>query len=92
MSCNCATKEQIDALYKKYGERRRIKKTDTFKVKAKKVFTTIGVMICMIPIFPALVLFVIYKAFFDDDKRISMTKFFRLDKQKVRYVRKQQVI
>ena len=31
-------------------------------------------------------LFVIYKGFFDDDKQISMTKFFRLDKRKMGYV------
>ena len=86
MACNCATKEQIDALYKKYGEKRRINKSDTFKAKAKKIATTVGVGICMIPILPALVLFVIYKGFFDDDKRISVTKFFRLDKKKMAYV------
>lgn len=86
MACNCATKEQIDALYKKYGERNKVNKTDTFKVKAKKIAVTIGVGICMIPIFPVLLLFVIYKAFFDDDKRISMAKFFRLNKDKVAYV------
>ena len=40
----------------------------------------------MIPIFPVLFLFVIYKGFFDDDKQISMTKFFRLDKRKMGYV------
>lgn len=86
MACNCATKEQIDALYKKYGERRKVNNSDTFKVKAKKILTNVGVALCMIPIFPVLLLFVIYKGFFDDDKQISMTKFFRLDKRKMGYV------
>lgn len=86
MACNCATKEQIDALYKKYGERQKVNKTDSFKVKAKKIAVTIGVGICLIPIFPALLLYVIYKGFFDDDKRISMAKLFRLNKDKMAYV------
>lgn len=86
MACNCATKEQIDALYKKYGERQKVNKTDSFKVKAKKIAVAIGVGICMIPIFPALLLYVIYKGFFDDDKRISMAKLFRLNKDKMAYV------
>ena len=86
MACNCATKEQIDALYKKYGERRKVNNGDTFKVKVKKILTNVGVALCMIPIFPVLLLFVIYKGFFDDDKQISMTKFFRLDKRKMGYV------
>ena len=47
MACNCATKEQIDALYKKYGERRKVNKGDTFNVKAKKILTNIGVTLCM---------------------------------------------
>lgn len=86
MACNCATKEQIDALYKKYGERQKVNKTDSFKVKAKKIAVTIGVGICLIPIFPALLLYAIYKGFFDDDKRISMAKLFRLNKDKMAYV------
>ena len=86
MACNCATKEQIDALYKKYGERRKVNNGDTFKVKAKKILTNVGVALCMIPIFPVLFLFVVYKGFFDDEKQISMTKFFRLDKRKMGYV------
>lgn len=86
MACNCATKEQIDALYKKYGERQKVNKTDSFKVKAKKIAVTIGVGICLIPIFPALLLYVIYKGFFDDDKKISMAKLFRLNKDKMAYV------
>ena len=86
MACNCVTKEQIDALYKKYGERRSFKKTDTLKVKLKKVAVNAGIVLCMIPIFPVLFLYVIYKGFFDDDKRINMAKFFRLDKNKMAYV------
>ena len=86
MACNCATKEQIDALYKKYGERRKVNNGDTFKVKAKEVLTSVGVELWMIPTFIVLFRFVSYKGFFDDDKQISMTKFFRLDKRKTGYV------
>lgn len=89
MACNCATKEQIDALYKKYGDRNKIEKNDTFKVKAKKVLLHIGIYLCMIPIVPFLALYVLYKGLFDDNKRISMRKFFRLKGGNVDDVRNQ---
>lgn len=86
MACNCATKEQIDALYRKYGEKKATTKNATLKAKLKDAAVKTGVALCLIPILPALFLYVIYKGFFDDDKRISMTKFFRLDKNKMAYV------
>ena len=86
MACNCATKEQIDALYRKYGEKKVTAKNATLKAKLKNAAVKVGVVICLIPILPALFLYVTYKAFFDDDKRINMTKFFRLDNNKMVYV------
>ncbi|MBP5457758.1 MAG: hypothetical protein J6Y37_14795 [Paludibacteraceae bacterium] len=82
MACNCATQEQINELYKRYGRDRK-KSNLTFKEKAKNVVVYTGVVIAMIPIVPCLFLYVLYKAVCDDDKRISLTKFFRLDRKKV---------
>lgn len=80
MACNCATSEQIDELYKKYGERRKSTNKNT-KQKIKDAVMYAGVAVAMVPIIPVLVLYVFYKAFCDDDHRISLTKFFRLDKK-----------
>ena len=82
MACNCATQEQINELYKRYGRGRK-KSNLTFKEKAKNVVVYAGVVIAMIPVVPCLFLYVLYKAVCDDDKRISLTKFFRLDRKKV---------
>lgn len=80
MACNCATKEQIDELYRKFGEKKETSKKETFKFKLKKTISTIGIIICCILITPFIFLYVFYKAFGDDDHRISVTKFFNLKK------------
>ena len=92
MACNCATDEQIKELYRRYGERRKPKKTDSFKARAKYYLYTAGVYVCMVPIAPLLVLYVLYKALYTDDKKIDVVKFFRLDKKKKIDVGQQQVI
>ena len=93
MACNCATDEQIKELYRRYGERRKPGKNATFKAKLKHAVYTAGVFICMIPI-TVLFLFpyVLYKALYTDDKKISIRKFFRLNKNQNIDVREQQVV
>lgn len=81
MACNCATTEQINALYKKYGEKKGEKKKLTFKQKVKNAAMYAGVVLALIPIIPMLFLYVLYKGVFDDDHKISLTKFFRLNKK-----------
>lgn len=81
MACNCATTEQINKIYKKYGEKRD--KGLTFKEKVKNALMYSGVAIAMVFIFPFLFLYVVYKGVFDDDHKISLTKFFRLNSKKV---------
>ena len=80
MACNCATAEQIEKLYKKYGE----KKTDTGKPLSYKIqgfFRKIGVFVCMIFITPAIFVYVLYKMFGDDNHEISVKKFFNLQRK-----------
>lgn len=76
MACNCATTEQLNALYKKYGEKKgeKLPFWQQVRVNAQKV----GVAFCLIFITPAIVLYVFYKAFGSDDHRINMKKFFNL--------------
>lgn len=77
MACNCATTAQIEALYKKYGDKDRRKQLNT-KEKISYYTKRIGVILAMIPIVPILVLYVLYKGFYDDNHRISFKKFFGL--------------
>lgn len=78
MACNCATKEQIDELYKKFGEKKNVTKKEGFKFKVKKILTNIGIVLCCIVLTPLIVIYVLYKAFGDDNHKISVTKFFNL--------------
>lgn len=81
MACNCATSEQIKELYRRYGDKKDKSKV-SFAQKVKNAVMYTGVAIAMIFITPFLFLYVLYKAICDDDHRISLTKFFRLDKKK----------
>ncbi len=91
MACNCATKEQINELYRRYGRRKDGDRKLTPKEKVKNAVVYAGIVLALIPILPVLFLFVLYKALISKDHRISMTKFFRLDK-KVKQDVGQQVI
>jgi hypothetical protein len=82
MACNCATSEQIDELYRRYGNGRKDAKKIGARQRIKNTVMYTGVVIALIPIVPCLFLYVVYKGFFDDDHKISLTKFFRLDKKK----------
>ena len=82
MSCNCASSEQIKELYRRYGERAKLRKEDGFKPNFKKVAYHVGAYAVLIVLFPFLLLYVLYKGLFSPDKKISLRKFFRLDKKK----------
>ena len=82
MACNCATSEQINELYRRYGSKRDRKAKKNFKQRLKDIAMYTGVVIALIPIVPCLFLYVLYKGFFDDDHSINLMKFFRLDKKK----------
>lgn len=76
MACNCATTEQINALYKKYGEKKAEGLSSGQKIRT--LLQKIGVGFCLIFIVPFIICYVIYKAFGSNDRRISVKKFFRL--------------
>lgn len=77
MACNCATTEQLNALYRKYGEKKDVSNL-TFGQKVKNVIYKIGIGICMIPIIPAIIIYLFYKTWGTDDHRINVKKFFNL--------------
>ena len=74
MGCNCATTEQINELYRKFGEKRQSQNAFSLKLFIKKGLT----YLCAALITPFIVLFVIGKAMFSKDRRISVRKFFNL--------------
>ena len=82
MACNCATKEQIKQLYEKYGDKSTERKLTPWE-RIKKGIAYAGVAVSMVIIAPFLFLFVIYKGICDDDHKISLKKFFKLDKKLV---------
>ena len=51
MACNCATNEQIAALYRKYGHKVDVPKDATIKFKIRNFFTKIGVGIIVFVIY-----------------------------------------
>lgn len=78
MGCNCAASKHIEELYKHYGEKKTPSKGETFTFKVKRGLRLTGVGICMIFIAPIIFLYVFYKAFGDDDHKISVRNFFKL--------------
>lgn len=90
MACNCASSEQIKELYRRYGDKKKTSK-ESFGRKVKRIMTYVGVGLLMIPITPCLFLYVLYKGLCDDDHKISLTKFFRLDKKKIGYAGQQNI-
>lgn len=91
MACNCASSEQIKLLYKKYGNKKdEIKKLPT-KEKIKHYTQYASVAVAMIVISPFLILYVLYKGLFDDNKKISMRKFFNLKANSVFNVKQQNI-
>ena len=77
MACNCATTEQINKLYARYGDKRDAKKL-SLKGKIKYYTQYAAMIVVMAAIMPFLLLYVIYKGAFDDDKKISIKKLFKL--------------
>lgn len=77
MACNCASTEQINKLYEKYGSKQDTKKL-SFGKKVKYYAQRAAMIFVMLFITPFLLLYVLYKGLFDDNKKISIKKMFKL--------------
>ena len=77
MSCNCATTEQINELYRQFGEKRKKAKKFSLKTVTKRVL----IAVCTILLVPVIFIYAYYKAFCSDDNKISVNKFFNLKPQ-----------
>lgn len=72
MGCNCATQEQIKKLHQLYGEKSKINKTFTQKIKEFIKNSILYLMLFLIS--PIIIGFVFYKFFFTKERRISVKK------------------
>jgi hypothetical protein len=81
MGCNCATQEQIKKLHQLYGEKKNEPISLTQKIQT--FFNKIGVYFILILISPLLILYVLYKALFAKDKRISIRRIFRFNRTRI---------
>ena len=81
MACNCAATEQIEELYRKYGGKRDAGRKQTISFKIKRLLTSVGVSLLMIPISIYLVFYVTKKGIKGED--ISISEFFNLKKKNV---------
>lgn len=79
MSCNCATQEQIKKLHQLYGDKSTEK--IPFEQKVNNFFRKSIIGIIILCVSPLLISFVIYKAVFTKDKRISVRKLLRFNKK-----------
>ena len=77
-----ATKEQINELYKKFGEKKESAKRKS-SLNLSAIVKNTGIFLCTVIVVPFLLLFVLYKAFCDDNKQISIRKFFNFKNQKL---------
>lgn len=80
MACNCATQEQLNNLYKKYGNKVKPDTPTTVLHKVRNFITQLGVGITLVLISPFLLMYIFYKGVFDKEHKISVTQFFRLKK------------
>ena len=79
MACNCATQEQLNELYKKYGRKVEPDARTTWGFRIKKFVNDFFLNITMVIIVTYIFCYVMGKGLFTKEKKISLKKFFRLD-------------
>ena len=75
MACNCGTKEEIDKLYKAYGE--KIYSTDglTAWEKVKRAWYTFLTALTWAVVLPFMFIFVLGFLFWSEDKKLNVQNF-----------------
>ena len=79
MACNCATQEQLNELYKRYGREVDPDVKTTLGFRVRKFINNIFLYLLLIVVVPIIFCYVLGKGLFTKDKQISLKKFFRLD-------------
>lgn len=71
MACNCKTNEEIDKLYRAYGEKIQ-ERGKTFKDEVKRVFLFLSSILMWIICIPMMLIYVLFLLFWQDDKKINV--------------------
>ena len=78
MACNCTTKEQLDELYRLYGEKQqryRAKAGGTIGERIKYWVQTLAIWILLLIAVPFIILYFIIKLFWEDNPKIDINNF-----------------
>ena len=81
MACNCATAEQLNELYKRYGEKKAEKKS--FGLKLRLAIQKICIVFCLIFIAPVIVGYVVCKSLFTKNHKINVMDFLGIHKKEI---------
>lgn len=73
MACNCATKEEIDKLYRLYGEKSKLPKKHSTWDFIKYYITNILVILLFIICFPLLLIYILALLFWRENERINIS-------------------
>lgn len=87
MGCNCGTKEEIDKLYRIYGEKTSRHEGMTFSEKIKHALSVSFTVLCWIVIFPVMLVYMFLFLFWNepgkrtiDVRKFNLLKIFHLGK------------
>ena len=77
MACNCGTKEEIDRIYKIYGEKLNSDSDLTFIEKIKHLFYVLFTVLSWIIIFPLMFIYIVLFTFWYEpgDRNINIQNF-----------------
>ena len=75
MACNCGTKEEIDKLYKAYGD--KLHNTDNLSLwdKIRKAWYTFLTILTWCLVLPFMFVFILVFLFWSEDRKINVQKF-----------------
>lgn len=80
MACACKVNRHIETIYRNYGQ--NVKKKEThIKYKIKYIMQQILLLLfIIIPLFPIILVYVLFQYYYKDNNKISIVKFLRLKK------------
>ena len=97
MACNCSTQEEINRLYKAYGDKAALPEKPKLSDYVKYYGGNILAYTLLLVSLPFLILYVLFLLFWREDERIhandvNLLRLFNTGKTKDNNVRKQQII
>ena len=78
MACNCNTKEQLDALYRMYGEKQEKNKEEmksSWNKRIKYGIWQLAIIILLIPCIPIIFIYFLLRLFWEDSPKVNINNF-----------------